>query len=722
MRARTSTERALALAAFAVFATQCFERGDRWIEDVPTAPLCQIGAKRCSFGAIEHCVEGPSGLSFLRLDDCATRDQVCSLTLGRCADCEPNLPFCDGQTITACGPTGEKGAPSVTCDPAAAQACRDGSCHDLCADARSAKSNVGCEYWAVDLDNAMIDETSNAAAQQFAVVVSNPQPDVPVRVVIEQDDTLPGAPGDPHIVAEAVIPPLNLEIFKLGPREVDGSPAGEFDTGTHTALTRHGYRVRTDFPVVAYQFNPLENVAVFSNDASLLYPTEALTYDPSLQLAYVVLGWPQTIAITDDPNTNFDPLDPINLRASLTIVATQDGTTVRVTPTTTVVGGGPVLETPPSVPIEQTLDAFDVLNLETGDFNADFTGSLIEADAPIAVFTGNEASDAPHFEKLSQRRCCADHLEEQLAPIRTAGKSFVVPHTPSRTKMVISAGATVEAVPEPDYVRLVAATGAGAKIHTTLPAPDDTIVLDGLGSYAEVRAYTSFFVDSDQPILIAQIMASQEAAGVRRGLPGGDPSLLLVPPFEQARDRYVFLTPDKYAFDYVTIVAPRGAIVYLDNQLVTAETCVLTPGDGLTTEARGTPFAQKDVYECQLGFATIDPSTDPATVFPGLQNDGCASGRCGRPGARFRLRLRRVRQLRVRGRHRPARDRCAGMSDLRSPLIIPRRSSALGAAVARHPACCRAPGRPRVAHPGASTGARREGSTGFVPRGDWRGS
>ena len=45
-------------------------------------------------------------------------------------------------------------------------------------------------------------------------------------------------------------------------REVDGSPPGEFNTGTHTAMTRSAYRVRSDVPVVVYQFNPLENVNV----------------------------------------------------------------------------------------------------------------------------------------------------------------------------------------------------------------------------------------------------------------------------------------------------------------------------------------------------------------------------------------------------------------------------------------------------------------------------
>src|SRR5262249_56257319 len=97
-------------------------------------------------------------------------------------------------------------------------------------------------------------------------------------------------------------------------------------------------------------------------------------------------GWPQTIAITDDPNTNFNPQDPINLRVFLAIAGTKDGTHVRVHTTAAVVGGGPVKETAKGGTIEATIGAFDVLNLEPGDFLADFTGSTGEADAPIAVF------------------------------------------------------------------------------------------------------------------------------------------------------------------------------------------------------------------------------------------------------------------------------------------------------------------------------------------------
>jgi hypothetical protein len=60
-------------------------------------------------------------------------------------------------------------------------------------------------------------------------------------------------------------------VFKLGPREVDGSARGRRSTPARTPRSRrHAYRVTSELPVVAYQFNPLENVSVFSNDASLL--------------------------------------------------------------------------------------------------------------------------------------------------------------------------------------------------------------------------------------------------------------------------------------------------------------------------------------------------------------------------------------------------------------------------------------------------------------------
>ena len=127
------------------------------------------------------------------------------------------------------------------------------------------------------------------------------------------------------------------------------------------------------------------------------------------------------------------------------------------------------------------LEPFDVLNLETGGFNADFTGSLVEADGPILAFTGSEASDAPFFPDLSRRDCCADHLEEQLDPIRTAGRTFVAAVSPNRTEAIVQAGAKIGVAEQPESFRLIAATDRGARVITTLPGQDSRFELPNKG-------------------------------------------------------------------------------------------------------------------------------------------------------------------------------------------------------------------------------------------------
>jgi hypothetical protein len=609
----------------ALGASSCFESGDRYYLE-GFASLCNDGARRCSGTVLERCEDGDSGANWVTSEDCADQDQICSTELLACAVCEPGKGRCDGQTASLCDATGDSFTFVDECDVDAGEACRDGGCQKLCAVAATRRSNVGCEYWAVDLDNARVSDMLNAAAQQFAVVISNPQPDIAATVRIEQDDSEPGQENDPTQVIEAVVPAFSARVFRLGPREVDGSPPGKFNAGTHTALTRAAYRITSTMPIVAYQFNPLENVNVFSNDASLLKPVEALTPPGAgLRDAYVVLGWPQTIAKTDDPRTNFDPTNPSDLRAFLTLVGTREDTRVRIRSSVRVVPGGPVEETMPGEEIELTLQPFDVLNLETGGFNADFTGSLVQADGPIVAFVGSEASDAPFFPDLSHRDCCADHLEEQLDPIRTAGKSFIAAVSPNRAEAIVAAGSTIGEAPQFESFRVIAVTDRGARVTTTLANREGRFELAGKGSFVDVSSAEHFAIVSDEPVMLASISPSQEAANVPRGLPGGDPSLLIFPPIEQFRTRYVFLTPDKYSFDFVRIMAPAEATIVFDGVALEDLTgCVEQPAGSAATPSTATDLASKwVVYSCQLSFPEIDPDlAAPANLTPGEQNDG----------------------------------------------------------------------------------------------------
>lgn len=611
---------AAAVVALALALPACTsDPSDRWLFR-PSGGSCTPGSYRCA-PELEQCTEDSGGPAWVKLENCSKQGLVCAVSLGACTACVPNTNECHGSDAVRCNADGSSWDVQQTCDEGAGEACRGGFCSNLCSDASRERSNVGCEYWAVDLDNADVDATLNAAAQQYAVVVSNAQPDVTTHVTIEQDDSQPGDENAPYVVAAADIPPLSLRVFPLGPREVDGSPPGQFNAGTHSALTRQAFRVRSSFPVVAYQFNPLANVGVFSNDASLLKPREAVQPDgDGMQTAYVVVGWPQTIAHTEDPRTSFGSTTRVDLRAFLTLVGTNPGTHVRVRTTTRFVGAPGIPATDAGGELTQTLGAFDVLNLETDDFNADFTGTIVEADGPIIAYSGSEASDAPYFTTLGQRYCCADHLEEQLDPVRTAGLHFVAAVTPNRTDALAAAGAAVGHTDQDDYFRVVATTANGAHVSTSL---DDApaVELAGQGDYYDLASHESFVLTSDFPITLMSVSPSQEAAGVPQALPGGDPSSLVIPPVEQYRSTYVFLTPDQYAFDFVRISAPANANVVFDGRRLDDLAC--------TTVAAGSISVPPDapeayvVHTCQLGFPVIDPNGQaPKNFQPGTQNDG----------------------------------------------------------------------------------------------------
>ena len=582
---------------------------------------------------------------------CGDRGLVCDVQKGcavcipgsrRCQSCEDGDSDCDVQRVQVCNASGDAYDNEELCSLEEGDVCSSGVCANACSVSERERSYVGCEFYAVDLDNAAIDDLNNAAAQQFAVAVANPHP-IAITVRVELNSAEVGDEPKVELVEEREVPPNWLEVFALPQREVDGSSVDGLNDGTHTALTSNAYRFVASHPVTLYQFNPLDNVDVFSNDASLLLPTSALGRD------YTVVAWPQTIGKSEE-ESNFDATSADqDLRSFLTIVGTEPATAVTVTLGANIVrlaAGGPVSDSGPGDVVRVMLGAFDVLNLETAGTSADFTGSHVSASAPVSIFVGSEASDVPLAEDYSSRQCCADHLEEQLFPDNTLGNNFIVGHMPSRTHALALAGADagglgIAQVVETERVRVVAVREGQTRVRTNLPAPDDSFVLSTTEDRILV-ADQDFRIVADGPVAVLQALPSQGVTGIPKDYPGGDPAIVMVPPVEQYREQYIFLTPDKYAFDFVTVTAPIGTRIRLDGKLLderdgcTIDELVVEQGDASPTQAGGDVDARPStlesatVYRCQLSFPVVTRAPS-SQVLPGMQDDGVHRLQADRP-------------------------------------------------------------------------------------------
>jgi hypothetical protein len=572
--------------------------------------------------------------------DCAAKGQVCDAEREcvtcmagdkRCRPCQAGDPDCNSNLIEVCGADGQGFSVVRECGSEdMPEVCYIGECMDACRLAQSLNSYAGCEFFGADLDNAALDDMDNAAAQQYAIVVANPQR-VPVTVRVSLNDGKWGEPTRARELDKKLVAPGDLEVFKLPQREVDGSSLHGINDGTHSALSSNAYRVTSNYPISAYQFNPLENVHVFSNDASLLLPVPALGKD------YTVVGWPQTIGNSNNPDQDFDHTSSNeDLRAFLTIIGTQDATDLRVELGSKVLQ---VVPNPPNLNVSRAGDVlnlkigpYDIVNLETQGLNADFTGTLVHASNPVAIFVGSEASDVPTFGTYATRQCCADHLEEQLLPDQNAGTSFVVGRMPPRAKALNQAALEGESLcvaemNEPEWIRVVAVRqGKQTHVRTTLDPPDDQFTLQEHGD-AILRADRDFVIESDEPIHVLEALGSQGVTGIPKQYPGGDPSIIVVPPVLQFRKDYIFLTPDKYAFDFVTMVAPPDAHIELDGAPL-PDTCETTkPADVLQSPKDAS--IEWVVHRCQLSFPKVDNHSSMGCSAPnrvditdGEQHDG----------------------------------------------------------------------------------------------------
>ncbi len=467
-----------------------------------------------------------------------------------CAVCSPGTTTCVGNEVHACGADATPGELQETCS--AGSVCSEGKCKSACEAIGDQPSNVGCEFWAVDLDQQ--DGGGNdPASMPWGVVLSNAG-DEKANYTIEINEAPVGQPIMTKTVATGTIAANDLVQLKLPTRELDCGVKPNDYASPGTCLSSRAFRITSTAPIVAYQFNVFENA--FSNDASLLLPTT------SLGLVYRAVGWPAGHpALIELPG-----LPKILDRAYVTVVGTRPNTKVRVKPAWRIKGNPPIAKTNPGGLIEATLGPFDVLNLETDDATlqeatnpatTDLSGTAVEADQPVAVWSGVESTgagvpkDAPKAPDWKDGdTCCLDHLEDQMMPMESLGKRYVVTRSPVR-----STGGYIE----PDIIRFVGAA-AKAVVKTNLPAPYDFFTINP-GQVLTTWTQTDFVMESDEPLYVGQILVSNQYLG---GAYKGDPSLTVFPPAEQARSEYVILTPSGWTESWVVISAEAGSKVVMD--------------------------------------------------------------------------------------------------------------------------------------------------------------
>ncbi len=577
MRARTFSSAVFGLGSAALLAAACSATGDA--ASTGTGSSGTFASTGTGSGSCGQCELG--GMFTPCNEDGSpgtpiTCPAACTPGVG-CSDCEAGQKSCVNNEVHECTPDGKLGELVETCDSNAGLACSGGECKPGCAVASDQPSNVGCEFWAVDLDQQ--DAFNDPANAPWGVVLANAG-EAAAEVVIELNEAPPGTPPALSIVTQATLQPGKLEKIVLPTRELDCGVKPNDYASPGTCLSSNAYRITATSPIVVYQFNVFENA--FSNDASLLLPTNALGY------VYRVINWSAGHPVKIG---GFGIID----RSYVTIVGTEANTHVTVKPSWRVRGNGSIPATGKGGTIEADLGPFDVLNLETDDATlqeasmpgvADLTGTVVQSNHPVAVFSGVESTSAPYHVEIptypgwtDDSTCCLDHLEEQMFPLESIGKNFVITRSPVRS---------TGSYKEPDVLRFVGAA-AKATVTTTLPPPFDSFTLEP-GEVKDTWTDVDIIVTATEPVLIGQLLVSQ---GYVDGALKGDPSLTVFPPVEQYRSDYVFLTPGSWSENWVVVSAEVGASVTIDGAAPGG--CIVAPAgtlDGKSHEARRCPLSE----------------------------------------------------------------------------------------------------------------------------------
>lgn len=495
---------------------------------------CQVGRFVCEGDTAVACEPGDA----VAPRDCAAEGFSCRAPHG-CVVCNPGEGSCEGSAARLCNAEGTA-VVEFECDGEQGMRCEPDGCKGSCSPAELGAGYVGCDYYPTVTPNPVF------SGFKFAVAVANSGSEA-ARVVVTRG---------PAQVAELVVPAAELRMLPLPwVAELKGGDQDSCQIPpalAPTALVQDGaYRLRSDHPVSVYQFNPLEyelsptpegcplrndcpgspprdeGCLSFSNDASLLFPSNVLTG------SYGVLSWPSTAA-----GAGF-----------ISVVGTESETRVRVRGRGQFVPGAGISSSGEG---EVVLGRGDVLQLlaaspTTQTYGSDISGTLIEASAPVQVISGSSCGFVP-----GATTDACDHLEEAILPAETLGREYIVtfPAAPASESPHVVRVLPVQEATTITFDRPLPGTG-----QSVLRSPGDgPLQLDAVNE--------DFRMTTDKPVLVAHYLQGQSS--VDSG--AGDPSMAVAVPSAQYRDNYIFSVSNTYDFNFVNVVAPRGATVLLDGE------------------------------------------------------------------------------------------------------------------------------------------------------------
>ncbi|AKU93451.1 hypothetical protein AKJ09_00115 [Labilithrix luteola] len=434
---------------------------------------------------------------------------------------------------------GCEGEEQVAQQCTADQGCGEGRCVDACSSAELSKGSAGCDFWTVPPDTAqyrggcfaaMIANTWDRPVSLSADFGSEPLDISQATYTVAANDinpvytrlTGPLAPGEVAVVflAHDALSPTTANIC---PPSV--TPAMTVDPVVHGTGRNKAFHLKTDAPVSAYSIYPYGGAASMVPAATLLLPVSSWTKD---YMAVAPFDFGET-----------------GKRRTLQIVANQDDTEVRMTPTTEIVGANGVLGATTGVTQTWTLAKGETLQFA----QRSLSGSPIETNKPVGLFGGAECTELP--------TPFCDTLQQQIPPFAQWGSEYAV--APFKPRIPSFSPDAREQVP---YTIVGAAPGTTLTYEPSRPrdAPE-TLETGQIVSFITDQVFVVKSQDSKHPFHVNVYMtgANYGGGGGVSARTLGDPDFVNVPPVDQYLDRYVFFTDFTFPETALTIVRKKTA-------------------------------------------------------------------------------------------------------------------------------------------------------------------